>query len=63
MLYAFLNESAQSGSGITEHEIESLSLALQIVSRQEGRDRAGSRRSVWLAFDRSAAIDRHELRY
>ena len=52
LLYAFLNESARAGSGITGEEIESFAPALQIASRQEGRDRAGSRRSVWLAFER-----------
>ncbi len=57
LLYAFLNENERPGSGISEAEIGDFASALRLVSRQEGRDRAGDRRSVWLTFERPPATE------
>lgn len=52
LLYAFLQEAAGTGLGISEADIEGLASGLQLLARKEGDDRAGSRRSAWLTFQK-----------
>ncbi len=52
MLYTFLKETGQAGRGVEEAEIERIHSGLNIISRQEGRDRAASLRSAWLTYEK-----------
>jgi SAM-dependent methyltransferase len=55
LLYSFLHESSRDGPGLGEDDINNLSAGLELVSRQEGSDRVGGRRSAWLTFQQPPA--------
>jgi SAM-dependent methyltransferase len=52
MLYGFLSEPGQPLPGLRPEDSDCFASFLELVSRQEGSDRAGGRRSVWLTFER-----------
>lgn len=52
MLYAFIKErSSDSGSGVTEADLETFSASLMLVSHVDGQDR-GARPSAWFTFQK-----------
>jgi SAM-dependent methyltransferase len=57
LLYGFLSEAGQPSPGLRQADIDCLASFLALASRQEGRDRAGGRRSGWFRFERPPADD------
>ncbi len=53
LLYGFLKDPAQRRAEIAAEDIQDFSRILEPVSRQEGSDRAGGGKSVWLTFRKS----------
>jgi cyclopropane fatty-acyl-phospholipid synthase-like methyltransferase len=52
LMYAFFKTSENSGTGITEEDLEDISQHLNLVSRHDGTER-GQRPSVWMTFRKS----------
>jgi SAM-dependent methyltransferase len=53
LLYAFLKDSKDSGTGLSPEDLDILSSQLDQVERIDGRDR-GAKPSAWLTFQRTS---------
>jgi len=49
MIYAWLADSEENSTGLTETDLDSFSKALSLTLRQDGKER-GRRASVWLTY-------------
>lgn len=56
LMYAFLRDGGESGSGLDEYNIDQLSTTLHLQDRQEGTER-GERPSAWFTFKQLVRVE------